>query len=216
MGVTHALVSLSEIRGSLLDRADPIRTNGVTPEPTPSADTSPLLDRRRFLLVTGTTGLTGLAGCSWVPNPSSGGPAYEPHEIDDGPVFEPGLQEPTERDYAAALVVTESDAELFDFARLSEADAAFVEETDFEVSYLGVIQVSALRSSMRSEVVDIHESDVNLTVNVAVRDDEPRSDDLVITTLLLRVAREGDAPPGNIAVELDIGEHHETFSGSRP
>ncbi|MEF8915513.1 hypothetical protein [Natronomonas sp.] len=166
--------------------------------------------------MTGTAGLTGLAGCSWVSDPSSGGPAYEAREIDDGPVFDPGLQEATERDYAAALVVTESDAELFDFARLSEADAAFVDETDFEVSYLGVIQVSALRSSMRFEVVDIHESDVNLTVNVAVRDDEPRSDDLVITTLLLRVAREGDAPPGNIAVELDIGEHHETFSGSRP
>lgn len=165
--------------------------------------------------MTGATGLTGLTGCSWVPNPSSGGPAYEAHEIDDGPVFEPGLQEKTERGYYAALVVTEADAEMFDFGRLSDADAAFVDETDFEVSYLGVIQVSALRSSMRFEVVDIHESGVNLTVNVAVRNEEPRSDDQVVTTLLLRVAREPEGVPDNIAVELDIGEHHETFSGAR-
>jgi hypothetical protein len=78
-----------------------------------------------------------------------------------------------------------------------------------------VIQVSALRSSMRFEIVDIHESGVNLTVNVAVRDEEPRSDDQVVTTLLLRVAREPEGVPDNIAVELDIGEHHETFSGAR-
>ena len=53
-------------------------------------------------------------------------------------------------------------------------------------------------------------------VNVAVRDETPHSDDAVITTLLLRVARDGSAAPDNIAVELDIGDHHETFSGSRP
>lgn len=188
----------------------------MTPEPNSGEDIPPTLDRRSFLLVTGTTGLTGLTGCSWVPSPSSGGPAYEPHEIDGGPVFEPGLQQETERAYYAALVVTEADAEMFDFGRLSDGDAAFIDETDFEVSYLGVIQVSALRSSMRFDVVDIHESNVNLTVNVAVRDEEPRSDDQVITTLLLRVAREPGGVPDNIAVELDVGEHHETFSGSRP
>jgi len=67
---------------------------------------------------------------------------------------------------------------------------------------------------MRFDVVDLHESDANLTVAVAVRDDPPRSDNRAITILLLRVAREGGVP-GRIAVELGVGDHHETFSGTR-
>lgn len=159
------------------------------------------------------TGTTLLAGC--LSSPSSGGPAYEKIEIDNGPVFGPGLQDETERAYYAALVVTEAEAGMFDFERLSETETAFVSETDFGASYLGMIQVGALHSSMRFEIVDIHGSDVNLTVNVAIRDDPPHSDDRVIATLLLRVARKGAAPDA-IAVELDIGDHHKTFSGSRP
>lgn len=184
--------------------------------PVTDADTPPSrrLDRRSFFVTAGTTASTLLAGC--LSDPSSGGPAYEAMEIDDGRVFGPGLRDETERDYYAALVVTEEDAELFDLERLSDTGTTFLRETDFEESYLGMIQVSALNSSMRFEIVDLHDSDVNLTVNVAVRDDSPYSDDRVITTLLLRVARAGGGPPDSIAVELDIGDHHQTFSGSRP
>ena len=84
---------------------------------------------------------------------------------------------------------------MFDFEWLSDAETEFVTGTEFGESYLGVVQVSALTSSMRFEVVDVHESDVNLTVNVAVRDDTPHSDDRVITTLLLRVTRGGERVP---------------------
>jgi hypothetical protein len=174
----------------------------------------PRLDRRSFLLASGTAGVVLWSGC--LSSPSSGGPSYESREIDDGPVFAPGLQDAIERDYYAAVLVTEAQADGFDADLLSETEGEFLTGTDFGASYLGVIQVSALNSSMHFEIVDIHESDVNLTVNVAVRDETPHSDDAVITTLLLRVARDGSAAPDNIAVELDIGDHHETFSGSRP
>ncbi|MFC6720225.1 hypothetical protein ACFQHN_22100 [Natrialbaceae archaeon GCM10025896] len=119
----------------------------------------------------------------------------------------------TEQGYYAALVVTDDEAELLDFERLSDVEAAFVRGTDFSASYLGLVQVCPLNSSMRFEIVDIHESDVNLTVNVVVRDETPHSDDQVISTLLLRVSH---PVPDRISVELDIADHHETFSGTRP
>jgi hypothetical protein len=181
--------------------------------PVTNPDTYPPsgIDRRTLLLLTGTASITILSGC--LSEPSSSGPSYEQIEIDDGPTFAPGLQDVTERGYYAALVVTEDETELFDFERLSDAEAEFVRETDFSASYLGLVQVCPLNSSMRFEIVDIHESDVNLTVNVAVRDETPHSDDRVISSLLLRVSHPA---PDRIAVELDIADRHETFSGARP
>lgn len=158
-----------------------------------------------------TSGLALLAGC--LDGPSSGGPSYETHEIDDGPVFSAGLQDETERGYYAALITGPGEAEEFDWDRAPEAAREFVENTDFTESYLGLIQVGELNSSMRFEVVDLTESDVNLTVVVAVRDETPHSDDLVITTFLVRVASDGSDAPEQISVELTIGDHHETFTG---
>lgn len=176
---------------------------------TPSPPPSPA--RRSLLAAAGASAAVLLAGC--LAGPSSGGPPYEAHEVDDGPVFGPGLADEGERAYFAALVTSDGEADDFDWRRAREADRAFVEGTDLRTSYLGLVQVSALNSSMRFEVVDLHESEANLTVVVAVRDPTPHSDDRVISTLLLRVDREGGGVPDRIAVELDIGEHHETFSG---
>lgn len=178
--------------------------------PTP-ADRPPSTHRRWLLSAVASGGAALLAGC--LESPSSGGPPYETHEVDDGPVYGSGLQDENERAYFAALVTSEDEADAFDWDRAREADRAFVDGTDFRTSYLGLVQVSALNSSMRFEVVDLHESDVNLTVVVAVRDPTPHSEDRVISTLLLRVDREGGGVPDRIAVELDIGDHHETFSG---
>lgn len=185
----------------------------MSPRPVLTDGRSPALHRRAFLLGSGVVGLSLSAGC--LQGPSSGGPDYESREIDDGPIFGPGLLEETDRAYYAALVVTEAQVDRFDFDRLSDAEAAFVNTTDFRTAYLGVIQVSELNSSMRFDLVDIHASDANLTAVVAVRDDTPYADDRVITTLWLRVDSDGGSVPDTIAVELDIGEHHETFSGSR-
>lgn len=96
-------------------------------------------------------------------------------------------------------LVTENKAELFDFARLSDVEVEFVRGTDFSASYLRLVQVCPLSSSMRFELVEIQESDANLTVNVVVRDETPHSDDRVISTLLLRVSH---PVPDRIAVEL--------------
>lgn len=167
--------------------------------------------RRALLSAMGMLCVSSLAGC--LPSPSSGGPPYTTHEIDDGPVFAPGLRDENERAYYAALVTDEREAAAFDRERMDEPSTAFVETTDFGREYLGVVQVSRVNSSMRCDVLEVKESDVNLTVVVAVRDATPHSDDRVITTLLVRVTGERRTPPDSIAVELDIGDHHETFAG---
>lgn len=167
--------------------------------------------RRSVLRVTGAIGGTALAGC--LNAPSSGGPPYTAHEIDDGPVFGPGLRDENEREYYAALVTNESGVGAFEERRMDDDSTTFLEETDFSQEYLGVVQVSKLNSSMRFDVLEIQESDVNLTVVVAVRDEPPYSDDRVITTLLVRVTSQHRTAPDRIGVELDIGDHHETFSG---
>ncbi|WP_229113809.1 hypothetical protein [Halapricum desulfuricans] len=176
----------------------------------PDAPLSPRIERRTLLVLTGTASAAAISGC--LSAPSSRGPSYERLEIDGSPPFEPGLQDVTDRGRYAALVVTERQAELFDFRRLSDPEAAFVGETDFSASYLGVVQVCPLNSSMRFEVVDVHESDVTLTVGAVVRDEPPHSDDRVISTLLLRIRRPA---PDRITVELDIANRRETFSGAR-
>ena len=172
---------------------------------------SPLgIDRRTLLVLTGTAGITVLSGC--LSEQSSDGLPYEHIEIDDGPTFGPGIQDVTEQGYYAALVVTEDEVELFDFERLSDLEAAFVRGTDFSASYLGLVQVCPLSSSMQFEIVDLHESGSDLTVDVAVRDETPHSDDRVISTLLLRLSH---PVPDRITVELEIADRDERFSGTR-
>jgi hypothetical protein len=177
----------------------------------PDAHSSLEIDRRKLLVLTGTAGITTVSGC--LSAPSANGLSYEHIEIDDGPTFGPGLQDVTERGYYAALVATGDEAGLFGFERLSDVEAEFVRGTDFSASYLGLIQVCPLNSSMRFEIVDLHESESTLTVNVVIRDEPPHSDDRVISTLLLRVSH---PVPDHIAVNLDIADRSETFSGGRP
>jgi hypothetical protein len=163
------------------------------------------------LLLTGTVGIAVLPGC--LSELSSDSLSYEHLEIDDGPTFEPGLQDLTEEGYYAALVVTEQERELFDFARLSDTESEFVRGTDFSSSYIGLAQVGPLNSSMRFDVTGVDERDDNLRVNVTIRDEPPHSDDRVISTLLLRIPRPA---PAGITVELGIADRLETFSGTRP
>lgn len=165
--------------------------------------------RRTFITTLSTT---ILAGC--LSGPSSGGPRYQVREIDDGAVYEPGLHDETTEAFFAALVSSEEEADAFDLERIPrEADRAFIRETEFESAYLGVVQVAGLNSSMVLRVVDIATSRANLTVVVAVDDPTPYSDDRVITTLLVRVTRDGAPIPGAIQVELSIRDRQVTFSG---
>ncbi|SEO21820.1 hypothetical protein SAMN04487948_101150 [Halogranum amylolyticum] len=166
--------------------------------------------RRRLLAAFGAT--TTLSGC--LSAPSSGGPQYETHEIDGGAVFAPGLQDENEDAVFAALVTTSEESEAFVLDQFpAKADRTFVRATDFATQYLGVVQVAGLNSSMGLRVVDVAASRANLTVVVAVDDPTPQSDDRVVTTLLVRVTRDGDPVPDAIRVELSFDGRHETFSG---
>jgi hypothetical protein len=184
------------------------------PSPSPRRSNTPTLRRvpRRSLLAgIASVGTLALAGC--LSSPSSGGPPYETHEIDDGSVYAPGLSDETDLDFYAALLTSDDELDDFDRSRLPDAAREFVDATDFADHLLGVVQVAGVNSSMEFRVPDVSLSDVNLTVVVDVADPTPHSDDVVISTLLVRVTRTDNRRPEQIAVELSIGDRHETFSG---
>jgi hypothetical protein len=144
-------------------------------------------------------------------------PPFEAYEIDDGPVYGPGLERELEMAFFAGLVAEQSGADRFDLEGVSDPGAAgFLAETDFATQLLGVIQVAGVNSSMHFDVVDLALTPVNLTAVVALRDEPPHSDDRVITTFLIRVPKRGDRVPDQIWVELSIDGREETFSGKRP
>lgn len=173
------------------------------------------MDRRTFVRLAA-AGTTGVAGCVSPPSaPSSAPPPYETREIDDGPVYGPGLQDETERAFHAALVTSREEATAFDLARFDrDADRAFVTSTDFRRWYLGVVQISGVNSSRTVWLVDMAASDVNLGLVLGLQDPTPHSGDRVITTYLVRVHREGRSPPEGIWVQLSIDDRTVTFEGT--
>ncbi len=154
-----------------------------------------------------------LAGCSL--SPASGGPPYAVHELDDGPVFGPGLQDEREHAVYAGLVVAASGLDAFDRERLTDAAADFLDATDFADQYLAVVQVSAVPASMVGSVPDVAESDTNCTVVASLDSHTPASDEQVVTTLLVRVTAQHRAPPETVRLELHIDDQHRTASGDR-
>ncbi len=170
------------------------------------------ITRRRVLGATAT--LLPITGC--LSSPSSSSPPHETAEVDNGPVYGPGLQSELEEAFYAGLIVDDSGADRFDRAALPPDARAFLAETDFGSYLLGVIQIADVNSSTHLEVVDLALTTASLTVVLALRDEAPRSDDRVITTLLLRVPRRaGGTAPDRINVELGIDDRDVTFSGSR-
>lgn len=168
---------------------------------------------RRWLLGA-TAGLVPLAGC--LSSPSSSSPPHEAVEVDDGPVYGPGLRSELEEAFYAGLVLDDSGADRFVRPSLPPSARSFLAETDYDTQLLGVIQVAGVNSSTSLEVVDLALTTANLTVVLALRDEPPYSDDRVITTLLVRVPRRaGGTAPDRISVELGIGDRDVSFSGDR-
>jgi hypothetical protein len=186
--------------------------------PTPSNQESPTparpwLGRRQVLA--GGMGLLALplAGCGW--SPSSGGPPFEFHEVDDGPVFGPGLQDELDLEFYAAVVTDEAATEAFDVDRLPPDAHSFIRATDFGSQYLAVVQVSGVNSSMAFDVADVAEGGANTTVVASLDDRTPHSEDRVISTLLVRVTAQGGFDPEGVTVEFHLNDRHETFEGDR-
>lgn len=152
-----------------------------------------------------------LAGC--LSAPSSSTPAHEAVEIDDGPVFEPGLVSELDEAYYAALLLDDSVRSAFDRDRLgSEADT-FLGETDFDAQIVGLVQVAGVNSSMHFDVVDLALTHSGFTVVLALRDEPPYSEDRVISTILVRVDRRSGPQPNRMWVDLGIGGRDVSFAG---
>ena len=168
---------------------------------------------RRWVLGA-TAALVPLAGC--LTSPSSSSPPHEAVEVDDGPLYGPGLESELEEAFYAGLIVEDSGADRFDRPSLPSAARTFLAETDFSSHLLGVIQVAGVHSSTHLDVVYLALTTASFTVVLALRDEPPYSDDRVITTLLIRVPRRAvGAAPERINVELGIDDRDVTFSGDR-
>lgn len=155
-----------------------------------------------------------LAGC--LRSPSSSSPPYDAVEVDDGPVYGPGLQSEIEESFFAGLIVEDPGADRFDRQSLPPAARMFLAETDFDTHLLGVVQVAGVKGSTHLDVVDLALTTASLTVVLALRDEPPQSEDRVITTLVLRVPRRAaGSAPDRINVELGIDDRDVTFSGER-
>lgn len=182
--------------------------------PGPSPDASPRLGRRSLLAAAAGLFTVPLAGCHL--SPSSGGPPFEFHEVDGGPVFGPGLQDELDLEFYAAVVTDEGAATAaFDVDRLPPDAHSFLRATDFASQYLAVVQVSGVNSSMVFDVADVAEGDPNTTVVASLDDRTPHSDDRVISTLLVRVTAQGGFTPEGVTVEFHLNDRHETFGGDR-
>lgn len=156
--------------------------------------------------------MLSLAGC--LEAPSSSPPPYETLEIDDGPCYRPGLQDELSMDFFAGLVTSETEARQFDLQVLPrKEDRTFIESIDYRSTYLGVVQVSGLNSSMSIWLVDMAATPEQLGLVLGIEADPPHSDDRVITTFLVRVEKEHPTPPERIWVQLSIGDRTEIFSG---
>lgn len=168
---------------------------------------------RRWVLGA-TAALVPLAGC--LTSPSSSSPPHEAVEVDDGPVYGPGLESELEEAFYAGLIVEDSGAERFDRPSLPPPARSFLDETDFSTHLLGVVQIAGVNSSTHLDVVDLALTAASFTVVLALRDEPPHSDDRVITTLLVRVPRRAaGTAPERINVELGIDDRDVTFSGDR-
>lgn len=189
--------------------------------PQPLTDTSPPPDsgltigrgkaehtRRRLLAA---AALLPLAGC--LSAPSSSTPAYEAVEVDDGPVFEPGLASELDEAYYGALLLDDSVRSAFDRERVGAKADAFLANTDFEAQIIGLVQVAGVNSSTHFDVVDLALTQSGLTVVLALRDEPPYSEDRVISTLLVRVDRRPGPQPDGMWVDLGIGGRDVSFSG---
>lgn len=168
--------------------------------------------RRSFFRLAG-AGLLSLAGC--LEAPSSSPPPFETREIDDGPCYKPGLRDELSMEFYAGLVTSDAESREFNLQMLPrQADRTFIETTDYRTSYLGVVQISGLNSSMSIWLVDMAATPDQLGLVLSLEDEPPHSDDRVITTFLVRVQKERPAPPELIWVQLSIDDRTENFSGS--
>lgn len=175
--------------------------------------TGPSLGRRGFLAVGAGVFAGSLAGCTG--SPSSGGPPFTFHEVDDGPVFGPGLHDEREREFYAGLLVDRAAIAAFDRERLRPDARSFLAATEFDGQYLVVVQVSGVPASMDFDVADVAEGGSDTTVVASLDDRSPAAENRVVSTLLVRVtARDGFEPRG-VTVEFHLNERHRTFDGVR-
>jgi hypothetical protein len=171
------------------------------------------LGRRGFLAVGAGVLAGSLGGCTG--SPSSGGPPFTFHDIDDGPVFGPGLYDEREREFYAGLLVDRAAIAAFDRERLGPDARSFLNATEFGSQYLVVVQVSGVPASMGFDVADVAEGGSNTTVVASLDDRTPTTGNRVVSTLLVRVtARDGFEPRG-VTVEFHLNERHRTFDGER-
>ncbi|MFB6218662.1 MAG: hypothetical protein ABEH77_05700 [Halobacteriaceae archaeon] len=177
------------------------------------------MHRRRLLRalapVTGAVaGCTAIEpGATTTPAPTPHEPAYDAHTFDHadlgGAVVEGGIAYPeafdTRRYVALLTTAADRDRIRLDLVRRADPTAAeFVAETQFDAGYLVVYQEFPLSSEPDYRVTEVVRD--GAAVRVAIdNSSEYGTDDITVETVLVRVAREGLAPPERAVVTTEEG-----------
>jgi hypothetical protein len=163
--------------------------------------------KRRAFLVFGGLGLGtagGYLGWRWYRSPSlPDGMRVETRHVegdvftDDGPRGGGSLE--WQEEYHTVIRDTEAiDRESID----DESVVRFLDDTDFEASYLVVVQ-NGMQSEMELVLDAISRREDGLYLDISI--DSPRSgpDDLLVHSLLVRVTDEGGGVPEDVSVDIE-------------
>lgn len=145
-------------------------------------------------------------------------PEYSASVFDSGPndqpIIEGGLS-PTDdygnTSYYATLLTERSDTDRFDYGRLPDAQAQFVNETDFETASLVVVQAYPKSSVPNYRVESVTRG--GDTLDIRINDSsEMGTDDITVETVLIRVSHDG-TPPSEARIETQTGDSFGTDDG---
>ena len=164
------------------------------------------MNRRRFLafcgLGIGTAG--GYIGWRWYHSPSIPDGIKVGTQHIEGDIFAEGSSRDTEflewqEEYWTVISDREEvDSEITD----DESISPFLDDTDFEDSYLIVVQ-NGMQSEMELVLDAISRREYGLHLNISIDPPQSGPDDLLTHSLLIRVTDENEGVPDKVSVDIE-------------
>lgn len=158
------------------------------------------MDRRRFLSSTALIVTTGLVGCLGSENHPHlpDGMSVETHHTVGSHLTEDTIGPSGERGRTYETVITDRETAQ-DRMKNTEEITNFIQETDFDQSYLVLVDAAAWPSGKWLELAEIERTDNGLQIVIVVASpDEPVGDDAAVHSLAIRITDEQSGPSENV------------------
>ena len=163
------------------------------------------MHRRRYLSLAGIGGVASISGCANQINQALRSPETPAGMTVETASWPSGFITTDDREWPYAVVVTSRDQAADNLAIGETAydndPSAFVDQTDFDQSYLILIEYAPASGTDSLELKRIERRDHGIHVTAKVY--EPNgSDDVTTHSLFIRVTDETDDPPQDMTVEV--------------